>query len=345
MQSIAQNPIQQHTRVKRGTSTTNAPKYYLYALPTSHTCVGSKACIKCVKDNALDTSYAVSQSGVNYSPIVKFINVTMLDLDKCPPWLIGTPTLYETTTRIVYKGQNALVKLQGIARSDSRQYWIGESEAKTINGGRTGNAGHGGGISSISRPSALSSTSKGHRGLQSSRVMMTNVPRGAQGAQGMGGSNALRGAWNAQKRMSADALADSMSETARTQFSSGVLGTKDAKRNPYSKQSQRSFSAPTAGSGSIRGGSGSGEVFASMSTLRAAGDTSSTTAGNFALDPNQYDTAEARAAKIISQKADASAIRASSGVPSGGEAPTSPVDLATAFKKMQAARGTSETSN
>lgn len=336
MQSIAEIPMQ-NAREKRESSTPNAPKYYLYALPTSHTCVGSKACIQCVKDNALDTSFAVSQSGIQCSPIVKIINVTMLDVEKCPPWLIGTPTVYETDTRIVYKGQNALIKLEGIAKSDNRQYWISESEAKTINGGRTGARGAGD-ATRVSRPSALVSTSKGRRGMQSSRFLTKGALRGAQGAQGMGGSNALRGAWNAQKRLSADALASSMSDKARSRFGSGIAtGGGDARRAPLS-EARRSFSATTTARRAAGNTKEDGEAFPNMSTLRSAGDTSSTTAGNFALDPKQYDTAEAREAKIVSQKADAAAIGTNGGGMPGAEAPTSPVDLAAAFKKMQATR-------
>lgn len=314
---------------------TAAPKYYLYVLPMSHNCKGSEACYKCVKSNKLDTLYAVSESGSQYAPIVKTINVTMLDLDKCPQWLIGTPTLYETSTRSVYKGQNALGKLEGIAESPARQFWISESELQAMTSG-----GPGGGVGAsitgrtggINRPSALASASKSQRGMYKSRVPM-NVPRGAQGAQGMGGSNALRGAWNAQKRMSADALSQSVSQTARSQL--GMSGG-DAK-------------APPSSAGGAGGGV-DGSSF-SMSTLQPAGDASTTTAGNFALDPSQYDTPEARAAKIVSQKkqdtsgtggGQAAPTPTKSGMgktapPDGNYATTSPVDLAAAFKKRQAA--------
>lgn len=310
-------------------------KYYLYALPTSHNCQGSQACTRCVKSNALDTSYAVSDSGTQYTPIVKIINVTMLDLEKCPPWLIGTPTLYEPGTRSVYKGQHALAKLEGVAESPARQFWVTQSDAQAMRSGSgigvggPGALGRGAGTSAgVNRPSALASASKSQRGMQNSRLV-GNVPRGAQGAQGMGGSNALRGAWNAHKRMSADALSKSMAQSARTRFGGGgsttggdtVGGAADAKAPPAS--------------------TGASEDAFSMSTLQPAGVSSTTTAGNFALDPAQYDTPEARAAKIISKKtmdaapAGIGVATAATAPPDGDYASTSPVDLAAEFKKRQ----------
>lgn len=314
-------------------------KYYLYVSPPNHNCKGSRLCTQWVKNHSLDTLYVVSESGHAYMPIVKIINVAMLDLDKCPSWLIGTPTLYETSTRSVYKGQNAFAKIQGISESPTRKFWISQSEAESLTGEgmrtptsvRTGAA--------IRYSSSMSTTSKGQRGTQHTQPR-ANVPRGSQGSQGMGGSNALRGAWNAQQRMGADALSQSMSKNARGRFGGDgdgrTLGsdskfsgrTMDGSRLPFGQTKQQP--PPPKEPGFM------------MSTLLSAGDSNATSAGNFALDPSDYDTPEARQAKIITKKSSTSGSGKSAPAhaaapPDGDFSTTSPVDLATAFKRRQAA--------
>lgn len=100
------------------------PQFILYTLPPSSNCVGSKKCLSIVKQNDMDSYFAPTSSGLKYASVIKVINAALLDIESCPEWLVGVPTLFETGNACVYKGESACTRLQAISMGASRKYWV-----------------------------------------------------------------------------------------------------------------------------------------------------------------------------------------------------------------------------
>jgi len=152
------------------------PKYVLYALPPASNCNGSKECLRIVKENNMETMYAPSESGLEYSPVVKVVNAGLLDLEECPEWLVGVPTLFETGSSCVYKGESACARLQSVSSSANRKYWL--TKAAVRNRASSGMAIRSGSTSNM-RNFTSRSTRQPNRSYRAGQSMTFDSKKGA----------------------------------------------------------------------------------------------------------------------------------------------------------------------
>lgn len=221
------------------------PKYVLYALPPSSNCNGSKECLRIVKENNMETMYAPSESGLEYSPVVKVINAGLLDLEECPEWLVGVPTLFETGSSCVYKGESACARLQSVSRSSNRKYWL--NKAAVHNRAPSGMSSRSDNTQNMQNL-AIRSTRQSNRSYRAGQSMTFDSKRGA------GTTEALQMSF-ASRQGTADPTSIGDKRTRGFQRPTmGSMNKSEESSNGFKSVMSTSVDAPNTGGGMIATG-------------------------------------------------------------------------------------------